>query len=214
MLDASAAFAGRHERPRELAWAVPFDPEVRPTLETGSFPHTRGDFWDIVFYKGYIIAADIKGGLYSLKAETGPDAGSGSAPSACADQTSPASHWKARISRRSLRLRGTATDAGCGARVARVLVAAARKSGSRCRFLSRRGRLGRPRRCSKPAYVTARAAHGGGGRGGGGRGGGGGGVGGRGGEGEGRGGGGRGGGGGGESVAVHARSRACRAPRR
>ena len=157
VLDAAAAFAGRDERPRELNWAVPYDGQTRPTLETGSFPHTRGDFWDAVFYRDHLLAADIKGGLYSLRVQDvlqPAPSGVGS----CDDRTPPGSKWKARLSRRLIRIQGTSIDAGCNGRVQRVLVAVARQKGKRCQFLTRRGKLGRARSCSKPAYLTAKGA--------------------------------------------------------
>ena len=157
VLDASGAFAGRDERPRELNWALPYDTQVRPTLETGSFPHTRGDFWDAVFYRNHLYAADIKGGLYALRVDdaTRPSL---SLAATCSDQTPPGSKWNARVSRRSVLVRGTSADGGCNGRVQRVLLAIARQKGSRCQFVSRRGRLGRARSCAKPAYLTAKGA--------------------------------------------------------
>jgi hypothetical protein len=156
VLDASAAFEGRKERPRELNWAVPYEPETRPTLESGTFPHSRGDFWDMVFYKGFIIAADIKGGLYSLRAEDVSQPGGSTAEPGCDDKAAPGSKWNATVSRKGVVIKGTAADAGCDGRIQRVLVAVALQKGSKCRFLSHRGKPGRVRSCAKPAYVTAK----------------------------------------------------------
>jgi hypothetical protein len=153
VLDASAAFEGRDERPRELNWAVPFDAEVRPTLDSGTFPHSRGDFWDMVVYKDVILAADIKGGLYALRAEGGPISPPGVAT---ADPCGgPGSRWHARVTRRGVRVNGTSSANGCGG-ITRVLVTVAKRSRGKCRFLSRRARLTRARSCAKPAYVTAK----------------------------------------------------------
>ena len=56
-------------------------------------------------------------------------------------------------------LRGNSSDAGCGAggagKVAQVTLSIDRKSGKRCRFLSRSHRLSRARSCSKPVWLTA-----------------------------------------------------------
>ena len=77
---------------------------------------------------------------------------------------------RASISRRGLTARRTRLAAGgraiafrCirnrarrGGTVARVELSAARKSGRRCRFVTSRGRLGKPRSCSRIAWVRAR----------------------------------------------------------
>ena len=74
VLDASAAFAGRKERPGELAFTVPHDPATRPLYEPVSSRDTavqefgaRSSIWDAFFYKGHVLAADMGGGLYSLQ---------------------------------------------------------------------------------------------------------------------------------------------------
>ena len=59
------------------------------------------------------------------------------------------------MSRRGVLVKGTSSAIGCGG-IKRVLVAVARQSGSKCRFLSRRAKLGRPRSCAKPTYLTAK----------------------------------------------------------
>lgn len=77
-LDASAAFAGRPERPVEIGFAVPSGPEIRPVFEPAFTPlqpffsehaPVRPDVWDMVVYKGRILAADMRGGLYSFGLE-------------------------------------------------------------------------------------------------------------------------------------------------
>jgi hypothetical protein len=58
---------------------------------------------------------------------------------------------KVRVHKRKLRLRGSAS---C---VARVDVAISRAAAHhRCRFVTRHGKLGRARSCSKPVFVAAR----------------------------------------------------------
>ncbi|HWC25095.1 MAG TPA: hypothetical protein VG474_00795 [Solirubrobacteraceae bacterium] len=172
VLDASAAFAGPRERPRELGFIVPHDPRTRPLLGqpplTGllgrfftDFPFGRPEIWDMVAYKGHVLASDMTGGLYSLRYDDSP-------LPLCADRRRPRSVLSRR--RSSLRsdrilLRGTASDRGCSGTatarkrpgaVSRVSVAVARKVGARCRFVSARGRLGEARSCSKPVFLRAR----------------------------------------------------------
>ena len=78
VLDASAAFAGRHERPRELGFLVPASEPTRPLLGQPllmgvlerfftDFPFGRPEIWDAVEYKGVILAADMTGGFYALR---------------------------------------------------------------------------------------------------------------------------------------------------
>ena len=78
VLDATGAFAGRQERPSELGYIIPngeaSNEEARPMVGALSpaptaAPRTRGrsSIWDMVFYKGYILAADQVGGFYSLR---------------------------------------------------------------------------------------------------------------------------------------------------
>ena len=156
VLDASAAFAGKRERPKELGFIVPHDKQTRPLLGqtplTGllgrfftDFPLGRPEVWDMVAYKGYVLAADMTGGFYSLRYDDSP------LPQ-CADTRAPKSVFSRKNS--SLRakrifLRGNASDKGCsaaaatskrpGARAARH-VAVARKAAGSCRFVPRRAR--------------------------------------------------------------------------
>jgi hypothetical protein len=84
----------------------------------------------------------------------------------CQDRVRPRSRINARSARaaragRVLRLRGTASDRGCGGRVAgrvkRVSVSVARVTGKRCRYLQRNGRLTRRAlSCRRPRYIRAR----------------------------------------------------------
>jgi len=172
VLDASAAFAGRRERPKELGFIVPHDTRTRPLLGqpplTGllgrfftDFPLGRPEIWDMVVYSDHVLASDMTGGLYSLRYDD-------DAMPLCADGTPPRSVLsRKRSSLRASRilLRGTSSDRGCRAGAAvrkragavrKVSVAVARKAGTRCRFLSRRGTLGRARSCAKPVYLRAK----------------------------------------------------------
>ena len=172
VLDASAAFAGRRERPKELGFIVPHDKRTRPLFGqpplTGllgrfftDFPLGRPEVWDMVAYKGYVLAADMTGGFYSLKYDDSPLA-------LCADTRRPRSmlsRTRSSLRANRLLLRGTASDKGCSAgaatreragSVTKVSVAVARRAGARCRFLSRRGTLGRARSCVKPVYLKAK----------------------------------------------------------
>ncbi len=171
VLDASAAFAGRRERPTELGFIVPHDRRTRPLFGqppmTGllgrfftDFPLGRPEIWDMVVYKDHVLASDMTGGLYSLKYDDSPLA-------LCADRRPPRSVLsRKRSSLRSGRilLRGTASDRGCSASaatrkrrgaVSKVSVAVARKVGTRCRFVSARGAFGKARSCAKPVYRRA-----------------------------------------------------------
>jgi hypothetical protein len=78
MLDASAAFAGKRERPRELGFIVPSSEPTRPLLGQPllmgvlerfftDFPFGRPEIWDAVEYKGVVLAADMTGGFYALR---------------------------------------------------------------------------------------------------------------------------------------------------
>jgi len=171
VLDASAAFAGKRERPKELGFIVPHDKRTRPLYGqpplTGllgrfftDFPLGRPEVWDMVVYKDHVLASDMTGGLYSLKYDDSPLA-------LCADGQRPRSVLsRKRSSLRSGRilLRGSASDRGCAATTAtrkrpgavrKVSVAVARKAGTRCRFFSKRGKLGKARSCAKPVYLRA-----------------------------------------------------------
>lgn len=78
VLDASAAFAGRHERPVEVGFAVPSEPAARPVYTTPVPPaqpffsdnlDVRPNVWDMTFWKGHVIAPDMVGGLHVFKPE-------------------------------------------------------------------------------------------------------------------------------------------------
>ena len=72
----------------------------------------------------------------------------GGPPPACTARVSVA---KVRVTHRKLSVRGSAS---C---LARVEVAISRAAAHhRCRFVTKLGRLGKPRRCSKPVFVAAR----------------------------------------------------------
>lgn len=64
-----------------------------------------------------------------------------------------------RLTRRGIRVRGTATAEACGTRVDRVVVSVARVGrAARCRYLRPRGRLGAGERCSRPRFLPAQGA--------------------------------------------------------
>ncbi len=74
-LDAAAAFAGRNERPKEVGFVVPAGTPTRPIYEQAvdpvipffaAFIDFRPLIWDMVVYKGSILAADMTGGFYSF----------------------------------------------------------------------------------------------------------------------------------------------------
>jgi hypothetical protein len=79
VLDASGAFSGRRERPRELGFHVPTGEPTRPIYQAdvepllipfmSKFIQARPLIWDMFFYRGYVLAADETGGFYSLKYE-------------------------------------------------------------------------------------------------------------------------------------------------
>ncbi len=84
----------------------------------------------------------------------GPGPGPGSAASACG---SPRSRFAMRstLTRKGLRLRGTADGRGCG--ITSVGVAVGRVvSGGRCRWLQANGRFSAPRSCLRTSYVAAK----------------------------------------------------------
>ena len=122
VLDASAAFAGKRERPKEVGFIVPHDERTRPLLGqptlTGllgrfftDFPLGRPEVWDMVHYKGHVLASDMTGGFYSLKYDDSP-------LPLCTDVKRPAavfSRKRSAISVRRIVLRGTASDRGCKA---------------------------------------------------------------------------------------------------
>jgi len=172
VLDASAAFAGKRERPKEVGFIVPHDERTRPLLGqpalTGllgrfftDFPLGRPEIWDMVHYKGHVLASDMTGGFYSLRLDESP-------LPLCADRKRPTSVFSPRnssIRATRILLRGTASDRGCKADVKtreragalrKVTVAVALRSGTRCRHVSRRGTLGPPRSCRTPVFLAAR----------------------------------------------------------
>lgn len=79
VLDASAAFAGVKERPKEIGFHVPTGEPTRPIYKATVNPllipfiskylQYRPLIWDMVFSRGRILAADETGGFYSLRVE-------------------------------------------------------------------------------------------------------------------------------------------------
>ena len=173
VLDASAAFAGKHERPKELGFIVPHDEHTRPLLGqpplTGlvlgrfftDFPLGRPEIWDMVAYKDHVLASDMTGGFYSLRYDDSP-------LPLCADGKRPKSvlsRKRSSLRAKRIYLRGNASDKGCSAApttrkrpgaIRRVSVAIARKAGGRCRYVGAKGGLGRASSCKTPRYITAR----------------------------------------------------------
>ena len=78
VLDAKDAFEGRNVRPRELGVIVPHGDTTRPIHPdrggTPAYPRFftsfidyRPNIWDMQWHKGNVIAADMVGGIYSLR---------------------------------------------------------------------------------------------------------------------------------------------------
>jgi len=76
VLDASAAFAGRKVRPKEVGFIVPHGTETRPIYKAqiapaipffSGFPPGRSSLWDAYAYKGVIYVADMYGGFYAIE---------------------------------------------------------------------------------------------------------------------------------------------------
>jgi hypothetical protein len=80
---------------------------------------------------------------------------------ACTDTSRPSSHISTSASRaaRTLSVRGTTSDRGCGVAgrgtVARVTVSVSRKRGARCQHMSSKGRLSKAKSCARPSWLTA-----------------------------------------------------------
>jgi hypothetical protein len=78
VLDATEAFQGRNVRPRELGVIVPHGDTTRPIHpDRGGTPayqrfftafiDYRPNIWDMQWHKGQVIAADMVGGIYSIR---------------------------------------------------------------------------------------------------------------------------------------------------
>ncbi len=83
---------------------------------------------------------------------SGGGGGGGGGGGSCVDRTPPTVTVRARHTRRTLTVFGTARDRGCRAGMRRVRVAVGRRvGGGRCRFVTRArsGRLSRPRSCTR-----------------------------------------------------------------
>jgi hypothetical protein len=176
VLDASGAFAGRHERPSELGYIVPngeaSNADARPLAGAqgpgGAVPRTRGrsSIWDMVFYDGYILAADQVGGFYSLRfdgdrppgrsdaapARGGASRASGAAPAAPAATLSaaPPRPTAAPSARPRLRLTSTRLQ---GRRLRLALAGADVRSVRRVAFLVNGRRVAVDRRAPFRAVV-------------------------------------------------------------
>ena len=96
VLDASAAFAGKNERPSELGFVVPSGEPTRPFVDqeagplipfVSTFAFVRPNIWDMYVYKGYILTGDMTGGFYSFQYEGDKPQGE---PADAAPATDPA----------------------------------------------------------------------------------------------------------------------------
>ncbi|MGH2740078.1 MAG: hypothetical protein ACRDH6_06325, partial [Actinomycetota bacterium] len=75
LLDARQAFRGRRVRPPEMGFVIPHGEETRPIVELPRDPMVRfftssaarPMIWDMAAYKGYVLAVDMFGGLYSFR---------------------------------------------------------------------------------------------------------------------------------------------------
>ncbi len=142
-------------------WGVALDADCNLSVVWPGRNEKDGDGWD-----GTYVATQTGGSrLCGAAAEEGGSSQSPQGPF-CRDASSPSvtrARRNIRASRRSIVVRGTASDRGCVGGVAgrpvkvrKVQVAVARVvSASRCRFLSARGRLGGAVACSRPRYLTA-----------------------------------------------------------
>lgn len=126
---------------------------------TEAFDHEAGLEPHGVTYTGYQLAMNLTNWCRPDNTRCGEPFG---ASAAARDRLRPSSRIlrsRSRLRRSGLRLGGTARDRaprGILPRVARVDVALALRTGSRCRFLGARGRFGTARSCSRPQYVRAR----------------------------------------------------------
>lgn len=167
VLNAKAAFEGRHERPYEEAVTVPHSsarPIYKPSPEPvngayiSTFFASPGDVWDVNYYKGYALAYDEHGGMYSYKFDPtlvkGTDSGNtirGGSGGGCTDVTPPSARLaKLKLTRKGVKLTGKASDRACGkaGTITRVSVSVARKVGKKCAFLLARGKFAKPGSCS------------------------------------------------------------------
>lgn len=160
-LNAKAAFEGRNERPYEEGVVIPnagkrgiYKPPSPPLNGAfiSSFFSGHPDIWDMNYYKGYVLAYDEFGGMYSFKPEP-PQAAS------CTDATAPTARVRrARISRRGITISGIAEDRACAeaGTVRRVSVAVARRRGSRCAHLVGRRGFTKPKSCRAAAFRPAK----------------------------------------------------------
>jgi len=165
VLNAKAAFAGKKERPYEEAVTIPhsgarpiFKPS-RPPVNGGfisMFFASPGTVWDVNYYKGYMLAYDMHGGMYSYKFDptlvAGTDGGVTiqNGGGGCIDVTPPGARLsKLKLTRKGVQLKGMASDKACGknGNLARVSVSVARKVGKKCAFLLAKGRFAKPGPC-------------------------------------------------------------------
>ena len=121
----------------------------RPEDATTSAAYWHGDHVYVADYARGVDIIRFTGGASAGGAEPPP---AGTPSGVCRPSVALASRGL-KLTRRSLRLRGSAA---CVTRRARVQVALARVQAGRCRFLAARGRLGRTGSCSRPKWLRAR----------------------------------------------------------
>jgi hypothetical protein len=109
-----------------------------------------------------LVAATYGRGDYTYRFANPRGVGAGQA--GCGDHIRPVSHVSRKAAKASrtgrLRLRGSSSDRGCGpkgrGKVKRVRISVARASGKKCRYLNRKGHLGKLRSCKRTVYLAAR----------------------------------------------------------
>jgi hypothetical protein len=137
------------------AAAIPGDPYNRPDLPNGP---------DDASSSAYVaLQQDASTCLTAANAGKAAGAVGTQTAGSCLDKRAPTVRLRThRIGRRGLALAGTAADRGCGkggkGRVARVLVAVARRTGTRCHFVGAGGHLGRAVACTRVRYMKATGA--------------------------------------------------------
>jgi hypothetical protein len=100
-----------------------------------------------------LVAATFGRGVYQYRFANPTSSGAG-----CRDRKAPVSRIRGlRGTRHGLRMHGTTTDKGCGAKgrgkVRRIVVSFARATTKQCRYIDRQGRLGKQRSCLRTQYL-------------------------------------------------------------
>lgn len=171
-LNAKAAFEGKHERPFEDAVVTPNSGKrpiySRPDNAPGgafisAFFASPGDIWDMNYYKGYVLAYDEHGGMYSFKFEPGTSDAGPQGPTntgGCADRFRPVAKLRSvKLTRKGAKVTGSARDRGCGGKagaVTRVSVSVSRKVGRKCTYLLGNGKFSKAKTCRSPGFQLAK----------------------------------------------------------